>query len=137
MNFGNKSGFLIPKNVVPIIFEEDSAWHGAEIGVRLNVSLNTYLHITRSASDEEQLLSRYALFVSEVVDSWNLSDDDGPLPLSEDGVSKLPLKLVNDLITRWANAVLGEDASDPLSVTTSSEPSEEINIPATPISPDQ
>lgn len=136
-NNGTGSAFLIPKKIVDLTFPKGHAWHGAIISVRLNVPLSAYLGITRAAATEAQLVERYKVFVTEAVSKWNISDEAGEIPISLDGVERLPLSMANELINRWADALLGEDDADPLSETAESKQQfDELDIPATPISPE-
>ena len=49
---------------------------------------------------------------------WNLEDDDGnPVPANAEGMTMIPVELVNLMVGHWAEAV--SDIPDPLEKTSS------------------
>lgn len=92
-------GFKLPERTLTLQFE-GTAWEGAEIKMRLDLPLSSFIDAQRlqAAGDIEGI----ANFVAGLLMSWNLDNDDGkPKPPTYEGVMSLPATLLNDLITLW------------------------------------
>ena len=78
------------------------------IEARLDVDLKTFLNLQLLAgdSDPEKLRSAFSLFGDEILESWNLTDEDGTV-LSADakGFLSLPPILGTAILSAWTSAV--------------------------------
>lgn len=91
-------GFKLPERMLVLEFE-GTAYEGAEIKMRLDMPLGAFLEVQAiQASGDIPALCR---IMSSLVVSWNLEDDDGPIPCSYDGMMRLTPGLLNTLIEQW------------------------------------
>jgi hypothetical protein len=104
------NGFKIPKRTARLIFSGD--YDGAEVVVRLDVPVATFLDIQNLVSDEEQL-KVFELFGDKVLDEWNLEDEDGkPYPPTGLGMNAIPIHLANNILEQWVE--VATKVPDPL-----------------------
>ena len=106
-----QGGFKIPEKTALVRFE-GTDYDGAEIHLRLNVSLARYLEL-REMSDAGDQAGMAKLFGEQMLESWNLESADGePLPATGDGMMDLPMEFATLIITQWVDAVAA--VPDPL-----------------------
>ena len=94
----------------------DPDYEGIHIEARLDVDLRTFLDLQSlaSASDNnaDNLRAAFQMFGDEVLESWNLQDDDGTV-LTPDAVGflSLPPALGTAILGAWTEAatMTGED----------------------------
>ena len=103
-------GFRIPKRTARLQFEDD--YDGAEVVVRLDVPVGTFLSIQDLIASERQL-EVFHLFGESILIEWNLQDDDGkPYPCTGDGMNQIPIDLANIILQQWVEVTT--QPSDPL-----------------------
>ena len=113
-------GFRVPERTAHIQFE-DTDYDGAEVWIRLNVSFARYLEL-REASEAGDQARMTRMFGDNMLDRWNLEDDDGiPIPADGDGMMQIPLDFATLIITQWVDTV--SDVPDPLG-----QPSEDLSM---------
>ena len=108
-----KKGFRIPDKIAVITFE-GTDYDGAEIRAKLNVNFRYFSEIQAAISEDSTNGLRVAeLFGDHALIDWNLEDDDGnPVPANAEGMTMIPVELVNLMVGNWAEAV--SDIPDPL-----------------------
>ena len=113
-----KKGFRIPDKIAVITFE-GTDYDGAEIRAKLNVNFKYFSEIQAAISEDSTNGLRVAeLFGDHALIDWNLEDDDGnPVPANAEGMTMIPVELVNLMVGHWAEAV--SDIPDPLEKTSS------------------
>ena len=111
-------GFRIPDKVAVITFE-GTDYDGAEIRAKLNVNFRYFSEIQSAiAEDNTNGLKVAELFGDHALISWNLEDNAGdPIPANAEGMTMIPVELVNLMVGNWAEAV--SDIPDPLEKTSS------------------
>ena len=113
-----KKGFRIPDKIAVITFE-GTDYDGAEIRAKLNVNFKYFSEIQAAISEDSTNGLRVAeLFGDHALIDWNLEDDAGnPVPANAEGMTMIPVELVNLMVGHWAEAV--SDIPDPLEKTSS------------------
>ena len=108
-----KKGFRIPDKIAVITFE-GTDYDGAEIRAKLNVNFKYFSEIQAAISEDSTNGLRVAeLFGDHALIDWNLEDDAGnPVPANAEGMTMIPVELVNLMVGHWAEAV--SDIPDPL-----------------------
>jgi len=94
----------------------DPDYEGIHIEARLDVDLRTFLDLQALASSSENnadsLRAAFQMFGDEVLESWNLQDEDGTV-LTPDAVGflSLPPALGTAILGAWTEAatMTGED----------------------------
>ena len=90
-------------------------YEGAEVVVRLDVSVGLFVGLQDLIAEEKQLLVFYE-FGEKVLQSWNLEDDDGmPYPASGDGMNSIPIALATIILQKWVEEAT--QLPDPLEVS--------------------
>jgi len=108
---GAEQGFRIPKKTARLKFNDE--YEGAEVVIRIDVPVGTYLEI-QDLIDAEKHLRVFQLFGDSILESWNLLDDDGSsIPADGKGMNLIPIDLANIILNEWAGVAV--QASDPLS----------------------
>ena len=100
---------------------------GAEITVRLNVPLVVFMEAEKvQRSQDWSAFLDY--FIEHVIREWNLDDSEGkPIPVSKEGLAKLPIDFLMQVISEWSQAVAGINA--PLgSASSNGKPSVEASL---------
>jgi hypothetical protein len=101
-------GFRIPKRTARLVFHNE--YEGAEVVVRLDVPVATFLDIQDLVSTEQQL-KVFERFGEDVLVSWNLEDDDGTIfPATGAGVNAIPIQLANQILEQWVEVATGVPA---------------------------
>lgn len=103
-------GHKVARNLRIIFDEGDAA--GAEIVCRLNVPIGVLMEISHigqamTEADIGGLAEISALFVDQVLVSWNLEEEDGsPIPLTQVGLESLPVSLRQAILMHWITTVV-------------------------------
>ena len=98
-----RGGFKVPDKTAIVRFE-GTDYDGAEIVLRLNVSLEHYLDLRQMSEDGDQA-GMANLFGDQMLASWNLENDSGPIPASGVGMMTLPMEFATLIITQWVDTV--------------------------------
>ena len=109
--------YVIQRRRVILVFQEPE-YAGIHIEARLDVDLKTFLDLQSLAgasdSDPDDLRAAFSMFGDEILDSWNLEDEDGRvLPADADGFLSLPPALATKVLGAWTEAATtpGEDSA--------------------------
>jgi hypothetical protein len=101
---GFNQAFRIPKRTARLVFIND--YEGAEVVVRLDVPVGTFLQINDMVSHEQQL-QVFEVFGEKILDSWNLSDDDGnTIEANGNGMNSIPIDLANQILQQWVEVAV-------------------------------
>ena len=89
-------------------------YKGLAIEARLDVDMGTFLDLQTLAgtAEPEQLRRAFEMFGNEILESWNLEDEDGrTLPADAEGFLALPPALGTAILGAWSAAATtaGED----------------------------
>ena len=113
-------GFRIERRKCRLEFDPEQfpEYAGAEIVCRLDINTEAFLDLERlqasiggdEAPDGEKVRAMLGFFAENIVESWNLEDESGPLPLDLASLMQLPPKLTLNLIPLWKAAAVGIDA---------------------------
>ena len=88
-------------------FDSEPALDGLHVRVTADVPLSAFfdLQIWLSSGDPKQMRDAFELFGNEVLLSWDLEDDAGPVLADGAGVLSLPLSLAISIVTAWTEQV--------------------------------
>ena len=104
-------GFRIPKRTARLVFV-DTLYEGAEVVVRLDVPVGTFMEIQDLIAAEKQF-QVFNLFGESILEDWNLHNDNGKeLPATGQGMTALPIDLANTILQQWVEAAV--QTPDPL-----------------------
>ena len=100
--------YTIQRRRVVLIFSQPE-YEGIRIEARLDVDLRTFLDLQQlaGASDNnpEDLRAAFTLFGNEILDAWNLQDEDGRvLTADAAGFLSLPPSLGTAILGAWSEA---------------------------------
>ena len=96
-------GFKVPDKTAMVRFE-GTDYDGAEILLRLNVSLAHYLKLRELAEVSDQA-GMAQLFGDHMLSSWNLEDENGLIEASGKGMMDLPMEFATLIIGQWVDSV--------------------------------
>lgn len=103
--------YRLPKRTVRLLFEGD--YEGAEVVCSLSMSFEAFRSL-QSDGDDDDALTLNRQFGDEVLESWNLHDDEGkPIPADGEGFVSQPVDFLNLIVLKWGEAL----AASPLSET--------------------
>jgi hypothetical protein len=122
------AGYKREKKVYTLVFD-DAEFEGLEIKTR-SISLGKYLEMQTLIDSElnrENIDKLFGEFAGILL-SWNLEDDDGPVPITVEGLYSQDLDFVKAIIDAWRDAMVGVHAPLPQS-SPGGEPSPEASIP--------
>ena len=100
---GKRGGFKVPDKTAMVRFE-GTDYDGAEILLRLNVSLSHYLKLRELAEVSDQA-GMAQLFGDHMLSSWNLEDENGLIEASGKGMMDLPMEFATLIIGQWVDSV--------------------------------
>ena len=104
-------GFRIPKRTARLVFV-DTLYEGAEVVVRLDVPVGTFMEIQDLIASDRQF-QVFNLFGESILEGWNLHNDNGKeLPATGQGMTALPIDLANTILQQWVEAAV--QTPDPL-----------------------
>ena len=98
-----RGGFKVPDKTAMVRFE-GTDYDGAEILLRLNVSLSHYLKLRELAEVSDQA-GMANLFGDHMLSSWNLEDENGLIEASGKGMMDLPMEFATLIIGQWGDPV--------------------------------
>jgi len=82
--------FTVPDRTTVLSFQ-GTDWEGAEVVMRLNISIATYLTIKGMTGDDADPIALAQTFGDTMLKEWNLVNDDGkPVPATGAGLTSLP-----------------------------------------------
>jgi hypothetical protein len=87
-----------------------------------------------TAAKVEAANKLFAGFAERLV-SWNLEDDDGPVPATLDGVKDQDMGFMIGLISTWMDAVSSVDTPLPSGSPNGQTPDPAVSLPMEPLSP--
>lgn len=100
--------FTLQRRRAVLVFDTEE-YEGLHIEARLDVDLRTFLDLQiltgSGENDANDLKNAFTMFGDEILESWNLQDEDGT-PLSADSVGflTLPPSLGTAILGAWSNA---------------------------------
>ena len=101
---GFSQAFRIPKRTARLVFRND--YEGAEVVVRLDVPVGTFLEIQDLVAQEKQLLV-FQIFGEQILDDWNVMTDEGKkIPADGTGMNAIPIDLANLILTQWVEVAV-------------------------------
>ena len=95
-------GFKVPDKTAMVRFE-GTDYDGAELLLRLNVSLAHYLEL-RELSEAGDQAGMANLFGDHMLSSWNLEDENGLIEASGKGMMDLPMEFATLIIGQWVDS---------------------------------
>tara|TARA_B100000745_G_scaffold297818_1_gene245330 strand:+ start:648 stop:1037 length:390 start_codon:yes stop_codon:yes gene_type:complete len=107
--------YTIRRNLINLEFPDNPNLNEMQVKVRSDVTLNTLfsLQTEMASGDPEKMREGIRVFASEVLSSWDITQDDGTiLPADDVGMGMLPIELATAIISRWGESVakVGEDS---------------------------
>jgi hypothetical protein len=124
-------GYKKKTKTFELSFKGDKEYDGLEL-VMKGLSIGKYLKIAELAdaangdktADLRPMLSAFA----DALISWNMEDEDGPVPADLDGIESLEIEFVMTLVSKWLTSVAGVSA--PLAESSDSgATAQELSIP--------
>ena len=100
-------GFRLQRRLARLTFVGREDMVGAEVMVRLNISVGDLLTLQELSESKEpkDQLAILQLFSEKVLVSWNLEDDDGkPIPV-QDGMTRIPPDIAALIMSGWLEAM--------------------------------
>jgi len=92
-------GFRLPVRTGRLVFHGD--WEGAEVVVRLDVPVQTFMDIQDLIAEDKQL-KVFDVVGNKIVESWNIEDEDGlKIEPTGKGMGQIPIQLANLIIEQW------------------------------------
>ena len=76
-------------------------YEGAEVVCRANISLGEMLEMRDLGSSEDGIREAYVRFASDVLLSWDIENEDGPVPVTADGLMSLPSAVAAAIMAAW------------------------------------
>ena len=101
----HRSTFRVPVRTETLTFE-GTPWEGAEVTVRMDISVGMYLELLDMVkSDENILVAR--LFGDSILEEWNIVDEGGDsIPATGEGMLSLPdMVFALRIIGQWIERV--------------------------------
>ena len=84
-------------------------YDGAEVTVQIGVPL----HAVMEWVEAEGLPAEWSVFLAHAKPVWDLEDADGPIPVDEDAIRRVPLPMVRVMMRGWRYAVVNPPAPLP------------------------
>ena len=101
--------FTLQRRRAVLVFASEE-YEGLHIETRLDVDLRTFLDlqilaVTGDDTNPTDLKDAFTLFGNEILESWNLQDEDGtPLSPDSSGFLTLPPALGTAILASWSEA---------------------------------
>ena len=100
--------FTVQRRRAVLVFD-DPELEGIRIEARLDVDLRTFLDLQQLAGQSENnpegLRAAFTMFGDEILDTWNLQDEDGTvLTADAEGFLSLPPSLGTAILGAWSEA---------------------------------
>ena len=108
---GFKVGAFPVVNRTACLTFQGTPWEGAEVVVRLGISINVYLEIRR-LMDTNDPIELTQVFGNSMLVGWNLVDEHGKaIPATGEGMKSLPdMSFALRIVNLWLEAVAGVSA---------------------------
>ena len=90
--------YTIEKSTLKLVLDD---FEGAEVVCRANISLGEMLELRDLGASEDGIREAYGRFASDVLVSWNIEDEDGPVPVTADGLMRLPSSVAAAIMGAW------------------------------------
>lgn len=105
-NINGVKPFVIQRRRAILQFS-DPDYEGLHVETRLDVDLKTFLDLQMLAgnADPEHLRAAFCMFGDEILENWNLEDEDGRvLTANAEGFLALPPSLGTAILGAWTEA---------------------------------
>ena len=76
-------------------------YEGAEVRCKANISLGAMLALRELGNSEEGITEAYSQFAKDVLVSWDIEDDAGVVPVTEEGMLRLPSSVAAAIMAAW------------------------------------
>ena len=90
--------YKIEKTTLKLVLDD---YEGAEVVCRANISLGEMLEMRDLGSSEDGIREAYGRFASDVLLSWDIENEDGPVPVTADGLMSLPSSVAAAIMAAW------------------------------------
>tara|TARA_R110000751_G_scaffold48895_13_gene108673 strand:+ start:1168 stop:1488 length:321 start_codon:yes stop_codon:yes gene_type:complete len=90
--------FKIEKSTLKLVLDD---CEGAEVICKANISLGEMLSLRDLGSSEDGIREAYATFAKDVLISWDIEDDAGVVPVTEEGMLRLPSSVAAAIMAAW------------------------------------
>lgn len=98
-------GFKLPERTALLDFSQ-SDYAGAEVRVTLKIKIGTFREWEQVRADAD--IDSVADIILTLVQAWNLEDEDGPIPLSREGIDRIDdLGFMRAIMDGWRAAIAG------------------------------
>jgi hypothetical protein len=91
-------GYRVDTSAVLVLADMD----GAEVSVTIGVPLAAI----REWDLTDTLAEEWACFLRHAMPAWNLEDADGPIPVDEAALERLPLPVTRAMMRGWRDAAV-------------------------------
>lgn len=121
-----EKGFRPPPKRTATLKFTDGDYAGAEVVCSLGGSVDLVLALSAGTGGVEGMAALLDRFGREVLLSWNIKDDDGPVPPSGAGLRSQDLDFSQAVVSAWLDAKAGVDGPlgpESSNGNTSAEPS--------------
>ena len=98
MNEGGEMAYKVEKRFLKLVLDDCA---GAEVMCRMNVSLGEMLALRDLSNSEDGVREAYTAFASDVLVSWDIEDEDGPVPATSEGLMRLPSGIASAIMAAW------------------------------------
>lgn len=98
-------GYRVPKTVARIDFPTGHQYHGAEVVMSLDLSIDQVLELEKLQASRDVGALYDAM--GELLVEWNLEDDDGPVLPSPDALRAQPTPFLGAVFSAYARALEG------------------------------
>lgn len=112
-------GFELPENELVIAFDETSKWAGAEVRCAMTVPLAIALRLKNAGAGDDQDERNLRLFAANFLTGWNFTRKGRDVPCTVDEFMNLDAGLAGLILSRWSEAVFGEQTQAPLEIASS------------------
>jgi hypothetical protein len=98
------NGFRLQRRLARLTFIGNAKLEGAEVMVRINVSVADVLALQEMSMSQEpqDQIATLKLFGEKMLVSWNLEDENGPIPLD---MTRIPAEEAALIISGWVEAL--------------------------------
>ena len=122
--------FKRPMSRLVVTFDADHPYHGAEVALRLRVSVPESLDLFNpdvEMKSGQEAIHRAKWLGDHVIDEWNLVDEnDQPVPVSGDAFIEEDPGFVFQIVRQWTEAYIARTrVSDPLETPSNNTPGSE------------
>lgn len=98
-------GYRVDRRAVLVLADMD----GAEVSVTIGVPIRAMVEFDTATT----LADEWAVFLRWAQPEWNLEDADGPIPVAEESLLRLPRPVVDATVSGWRDAAMHPPAPLP------------------------